>query len=120
MKPVTEVFALRGHTRTVKSAMFSSDGTRIVTASQDRTAKVWDAKTGTEVLTIDGQADLYAASFNSDATCIVTGGADHTAKVWDVRPSGLPAANLTPAARPSGASSGSRGASKVGSSKTAN
>ncbi len=96
-KPVPELFTLKGHTRTVRNAMFSSDGTRIVTASHDRTAKVWDAKTGTELLTIDGQADLYDASFNSDATRIVTGSGDHTAKVWDVRPSTDPITNLTPA-----------------------
>ena len=31
---------------TVTSVSFSPDGTRIVTGSEDRTAKVWDARTG--------------------------------------------------------------------------
>ncbi len=39
--------ALKGHTSAVTSVAFSPDGTRIVTGSEDKTAKVWDARTGT-------------------------------------------------------------------------
>ena len=35
-----------GHTSNVTTAMFSPDGKKIVTASEDFTAKVWDAVTG--------------------------------------------------------------------------
>src|SRR5262249_23647781 len=35
-----------GHTDTVTHAAFNSDGSRIVTASDDKTARVWDAATG--------------------------------------------------------------------------
>ena len=35
------VVALRGHDDPVQSAAFSPDGTRVVTASFDRTARVW-------------------------------------------------------------------------------
>ena len=31
------------------SAVFSPDGTRVVTASGDKTARVWDARTGAPV-----------------------------------------------------------------------
>ena len=31
------------------AAAFSPDGARIVTASQDKTARVWDAKSGKEL-----------------------------------------------------------------------
>ncbi len=40
---------LRGHTAEVVSAMFSPDGRRVVTASWDGTARVWNARTGTTV-----------------------------------------------------------------------
>ena len=36
------------------SVSFSPDGTRIVTGSYDRTAKVWDARTGTPLLDLKG------------------------------------------------------------------
>ena len=37
------------------SASFSPDGSRIVTRSDDGTAKVWDARTGSPLLELKGQ-----------------------------------------------------------------
>ncbi len=45
---------LKGHTGEVTSVAFSPDGTRIVTGSEDQTAKVWDARTGTPLLELKG------------------------------------------------------------------
>ncbi len=42
----TALLNLKGHTSLVISACFSPDSTRVVTASYDGTAKVWDAQTG--------------------------------------------------------------------------
>ena len=76
----------------VVSASFSPDGTRVVTAGTDRTAKVWDAATETTPLTLKGHtAAVLSASFSPDGTRIVTGGADKTAKVWDARTGTNPA-----------------------------
>ncbi len=60
---------------------FSPDGARIVTGSFDRTAKVWDARTGTPLLDLKGHTDwVSSVSFSPDGTRIVTGCADGTAK----------------------------------------
>ena len=40
---------LTGHSREVYSVAFSPDGKHIVSGSRDRTVKVWDSHTGTEV-----------------------------------------------------------------------
>ena len=40
----SDLLTLRGHTSGVRSASFSPDGSRVVTASDDGTAKVWDAQ----------------------------------------------------------------------------
>jgi tetratricopeptide (TPR) repeat protein len=70
----------------VRSATFSPDGTRIVTASWDNTAKVWDAKNGTAILTLKGHTfPVSSATYSPDGRRIVTASYDKTAKVWDAR-----------------------------------
>ncbi len=44
------LFDLQGHARAVHRVAFTPDGTHIVTRSYDGTAKVWDARTGKELL----------------------------------------------------------------------
>ena len=75
---------LSGHTDVVSSAAFSPDGGRIVTASADRTARVWDAATGREITTLSGHTDVVSsAAFSSDGGRIKTASGDRTARVWD-------------------------------------
>jgi WD40 repeat protein len=81
------LLTLKGHTSAIWSAAFSPDGSRIVTGSKDRTAKLWDAKTGAEVLTLRGHTNtVQSVSFSADGSRILTGSLDGTAKVWDSRP----------------------------------
>ena len=46
----------RGTVAEVRSVAFSPDGQRIVTGSGDQTAKVWDAASGKELLTLKGHS----------------------------------------------------------------
>ena len=63
---------------------FSPDGQRIVTGSGDQTAKVWDAASGKELLTLKGHGSrVWSVAFSPDGQRIVTGSRDQTAKVWD-------------------------------------
>ena len=65
---------LTGHDGLVKSAAYNPDGRRIVTASEDKTAKVWDAQTGIELLTLTGhQRGVTSAGYSPDGERIVTG-----------------------------------------------
>jgi len=75
---------LIGHSDWVRSASFSPDGMRIVTASRDHTARVWDASTGETIAKLTGHtSDVLSASFSPDGTRIVTVSSDNTARVWD-------------------------------------
>jgi WD40 repeat protein len=74
----------------VVAAAFSPDGTRVVTASADHTARVWDARTGkplTEPLA--HQDAVRVAAFSPDGTRVVTASSGLTARVcarvWPLR-----------------------------------
>ena len=60
----------------------------MVTASRDRTAKLWDAETGREILTLTSPSgDVSSAAFSPDLKRVVIGSANGTAEVWDAESS---------------------------------
>ena len=62
---------ISGHTDTVWNVAFPPDGKWLVTASQDKTAKVWDVATGKPLLTLQGHADAVSgANFSADGKSI--------------------------------------------------
>ena len=83
---------------TVNSIAFSPDGARIVTgapvywlqrsepeSNNDYAAKVWDAKSGQELLTLKGHSyNVHSVAFSPDDRRIATSSADG-AKVWDAK-----------------------------------
>jgi len=72
------------HDAEVWSVTYSPDGKRIATASQDKTAKIWDAATGQLLLTLIGHTgSVNGIVYSPDGKCIATSSDDHTAKVWD-------------------------------------
>lgn len=74
-----------GHTDTVRSAAFSSDSKRIVSASLDGTVRIWDAKTGKELNILKGHTDTVdSAAFSPDGKRIVSASwGDLTVRIWD-------------------------------------
>ena len=75
---------LKGHTSHVNFASFSPDGSRIVSASMDKTVRIWDAATGECIRTLEGHTKyvLYA-SFSHDGSRIVSASSDKTIRIWD-------------------------------------
>ena len=68
----------------MNSAAFSPDGSRIVTASADKTARIWDAATAKEIAVLRGHDDaVNSAAFSPDGSRIVTASDDKTARIWD-------------------------------------
>jgi WD40 repeat protein/serine/threonine protein kinase len=76
------LFEMPGHKFGVLCGQFSTDG-KIITGSQDNTAKVWDAE-GHEIATLEGHsAAITAVAFSRDGKRALTGSRDNTAKLWD-------------------------------------
>ncbi|HMD73625.1 MAG TPA: protein kinase [Steroidobacteraceae bacterium] len=81
-----QLAVLSGHGERVNSAVYSRDGTRILTASSDKTARIWDARTGTLLAVLSGHMDgVQSAAYSRDGTQILTISTDRTARIWSAR-----------------------------------
>jgi WD40 repeat protein len=67
----------------MRSAAFSADGTKILTAAADGTIRIFDAATGTQLARFAGAGLLNSAAFSRDGTRIVTANDDGTAHILD-------------------------------------
>jgi serine/threonine protein kinase len=64
------------------SAMFSPDGTKVVT-TDDMNARIWNAQTNQLLFTLAHGDIVYQSVFNSDGTRLITAGGDGVVRIWD-------------------------------------
>ena len=77
---------LRGHQGSVRGVAWSPDGERLVTVSEDRTARVWDVRRRETMMILRGHEDeVRAVSWSPDGARIATASSDRTARIWDAR-----------------------------------
>ncbi len=56
----------------------------MITASADKTARVWDSRSGAPLMIIAGHPEaVMTANFSPDRSRIVTSSDDHTVRIWD-------------------------------------
>ncbi|MBR1138919.1 hypothetical protein JQ619_24435 [Bradyrhizobium denitrificans] len=86
----------RGHYGAVRDAVFSSDGSKIVSWASstflggpdvlpDNTARVWDVASGQVKAILRGhEGQIVAAAFSPDGSRVLTAAVDHTVRVWEI------------------------------------
>jgi len=78
---------LEGHAGFIPAVAFSPDGKRLVSASSDKTLKLWDTADGIEVGTLDGHsAWIGDVEFSRDGNTIFSIGVDGTLRTWEAPP----------------------------------
>jgi WD40 repeat protein/tRNA A-37 threonylcarbamoyl transferase component Bud32 len=84
-KEADKPYVLR-HNHAVSSATYSNDGRFVLTASRDRSWRIWNAENGQLVLRNDRHVGpLRTACFSPDSRRVLTASVDNTARVWDAR-----------------------------------
>jgi WD40 repeat protein len=92
--------SLEGHDQRLTAVAVTPDGTRAVSASGDRTLKVWDLATGAPLHSLVGHSGwVEAVAVTPDGTRAVSASGDRTLKVWDLA-TGAPLRSLVGHADP--------------------
>ncbi len=85
LRVLRELRILAGHTAEVYGVALSGHGRRAVSASWDKTLKVWAVASGRALRTLTGHADgVTAVAVTPDGQAAVSGSRDETLKVWEV------------------------------------
>jgi len=79
-----EIFVQLGHSNSIKSVFFTSDGNYLVSGSDDRTVKIWEAATGKEIRTLRHDAEVTAIALSPDHKTILAGDQKGNLTVWEV------------------------------------
>lgn len=82
-RTIRPMVVLRGHQAAVVSVAFNRLGDKLLTASQDGTARIWPADfRGSPTVLSSSGASLVDAAFSHDDRLIVAASADGTARIW--------------------------------------
>jgi len=80
-----KVSIVEGHLGQIQSVAFTPDGSRLLTASWDRTARLWDVAFGRELRALRGHsAEIEGCDISPDGRFALTGGRDGRVILWNI------------------------------------
>jgi WD40 repeat protein len=72
------------HADEVSCVAFSPDGQSFATGSDDKSAQVWDTRTGALRRMVRHDGSVYAVAFTPDSGQLGTGSLDYSARIWEL------------------------------------
>ncbi len=82
----TTLLKYEGHADLAWALSWPPDGSRIASASADKTVQIWDTHTGSRLLTYARHAaPVLSAAWSPDGSRIASGGQDNTVRIWDAQ-----------------------------------
>jgi WD40 repeat protein len=81
-----ELMTFTGHTGAINALALSADGAKIVTASTDKTLKLWDSDTGKDIRTFKGHdGNVTSLALSPGGRLLLSGSDDRTLKLWNLQ-----------------------------------
>ena len=74
---------LKGHTDTVNALAFTTNGGTLASGSDDKTIRLWDTSTGTEILNMPS-GKIHALAFSMDGKILASINSAFSIQLWDV------------------------------------
>jgi WD40 repeat protein len=76
---------LPGHKNRIEFLTFNREGSRLVSASWDKTARIWDRASGQLLAILPHRGRVKSACFRADDRLIVTRADEQAVRLWDAR-----------------------------------
>ncbi|KAJ6068068.1 uncharacterized protein N7446_005105 [Penicillium canescens] len=75
---------LEGHSNSILSIAWSQDGSRLASASSDKTVRIWDTATGQCTSTLEGHSDMVLLiAWSQGGSRLASASSDNTVRIWD-------------------------------------
>jgi WD40 repeat protein len=81
----SEVSSMAFSSRGISSVVFSPDGKLLASGNLERTVKLWDVRSGSELRTLIGHSSgITSVAFSPDQKLLASGNRDNTIKLWEL------------------------------------
>jgi WD40 repeat protein len=91
MEKMELIRIISGHQSAITDVDFSADGKSMLTASRDKTVRIWDVKDSKKLpLILDDHDDwVLTASFDPNGKYVISGSKDRKIRIWPIEPQEL-------------------------------